>query len=351
MRLLFFGDMHFCEYASIYRKMGQFFSKRLENLINTQNKIEATAEEYRCDMVIGCGDYFDKPELNATEITALQEIGWSNIPHAFIVGNHEGLLNNLSTSSAHLFRSIPNFTLYDKPDYIKVDEDTYLLFLPYCLECDRQSLLNTFPFLSDLLKENKKIIIVSHNDIKGLQYGGFESKDGYDIEDIEQHCTLFINGHLHNGSKFCNNGYNIGNITGQNFSENAFKYKHRMMLVDTDTMSIEYIENDWALNFYKFEVFDSRSLHNSMNKIQTNSVVTIKAPEDLIPEVKQLLNENTNIVEHRVLMIPKVVGDSSEDTTSVELNSINHLEQFITYIKDTMDMSDLLLSELLEVCK
>ena len=43
---LIVGDVHWSEYSSIYRKRGTKFSKRLENLINTVNWIEETAETY-----------------------------------------------------------------------------------------------------------------------------------------------------------------------------------------------------------------------------------------------------------------------------------------------------------------
>ena len=67
------------------------------------------------------------------------------------------------------------------------------------------------------LPKDKNLIILSHNDIKGIQYGAYTSVDGFDINDISSSCALFINGHLHNHSQFCRNGLNLGNLTGQKF--------------------------------------------------------------------------------------------------------------------------------------
>lgn len=44
--------------------------------------------------------------------------------------------------------------------------------------------------------------------------GQFISKAGFDINDIEDNCDLFINGHLHNGSKITDKIFNVGNLTG-----------------------------------------------------------------------------------------------------------------------------------------
>ena len=46
--------------------------------------------------------------------------------------------------------------------------------------------------------EVKNRIILSHNDLAGLQLGKYISKTGFDINDIDKNCALFINGHLHN---------------------------------------------------------------------------------------------------------------------------------------------------------
>ena len=70
-------------------------------------------------------------------------------------------------------------------------------------------------------QEIKYNIIVSHNDIK-MQYGMFESKEGFELDDINTNGQWFFNGHLHNCGKLGDRAYNLGNVTGQNFSEDAY---------------------------------------------------------------------------------------------------------------------------------
>ena len=47
---------------------------------------------------------------------------------------------------------------------------------------------------------------------------------------------------------------NIGNLTGQNFSEDAFVYGHKIIIVDTSEWKFYLLENPFAMNFYKIDL-------------------------------------------------------------------------------------------------
>ena len=346
---LIVGDVHWSEYSSIYRKRGTKFSKRLENLINTVNWIEETAETYNCERIIFLGDFFDRNELNANELTALQFVQWSDIPHDFLVGNHEGLMNDLSTSSAHLLSLIPNVRVIDSP-LLDVGYGYRVLYLPYMLEQDRQPLRTYFNQLSAgyfTTQEVKQNIIFSHNDLK-IQYGLIESKIGFDVDEIEKGCDLFINGHLHNGSKFCKNGYNIGNCSGQNFSENAAVYAHNIMLLEPRTLELQLIENPYALNFYKVEYSSIDQLYALIDSIKDNSIVSVKLPQEYVAEAKNILNTTDKVKDFRVVSTVKKV-ENAEEVEQLEM--VNHLDEFVKFVRENIEVSNLVAEELSEVCK
>ena len=117
------------------------------------------------------------------------------------------------------------------------------------------------------------MVVFSHNDIAGLQLGKYISKNGFTINDINSNCSLFINGHLHNATKY-NNIVNVGNLTGLNFSEDAFRYKHSVYILDTDTLTITEFENPFAFNFYKITSLQQFS------ELKSNSVITIQCSLD-----------------------------------------------------------------------
>lgn len=353
MKLLICGDVHWSTYSSIVRRRGDKYSKRLENLINSVNWVEETAEKYGCEKIIYAGDFFDRSDMNAEELTALQEIVWAPVDHIMLIGNHEGLTNDLSISSSHVFKLIPNVNVVDKPELMS-GFGYRLLLLPYILEKDRLSSVSSY-IKNELAgyfetQECKINIAISHNDIK-MQYGAFECKTGFDPDDIDNSVNFFFNGHLHNGCKFSKAGYNIGNLTGQNFGENAFEHSHNIIIFDTETQNPAFIENPYAFNFYKLDIKSVEELKDILIKIKPNAILTVKCPESIVSEARSILQLETKVKESKVISIISK-KDSNELKDSVEeLNCINHLDAFVTYIKDNMSLSELVLSELSEVCK
>lgn len=286
-------------------------------------------------MIICLGDFFDKPELNSQELTALREVKWSKLPHYFIIGNHESDISTLEYSSTKALEK-EGFNIISKPTVMN-----NLIFIPYITEDNREPLVN-------YINGNKDSIILSHNDIKGIQYGSFESKAGFGINEIENNCKLFLNGHLHNGEKFCKNGINLGNLTGQNFSEDGFKYEHGAFILDTDKMSLEFFENPEAFNFLKIDVLKESDLNKVRKNLKQHSVITFKVSEGLIDKFREKCNELDEDAIYKTIIINDKVVETSE---SIEICSQDYLKQFADFILSQYGNSDINKEELSEVCK
>ena len=350
MRYFIYTDLHWSSYSSIVRSRGEKYSTRLENLIKTMNWIEVEAVTKGCDAIVCLGDFFDKSELNSEEVTALQEVAWSEIPHWFIVGNHEMGRGNLEHSSSHLFNLLPNATVIDEVKFFNTN-DTTIVSIPYILESNRKPLkeyLGNYP-----LKEN--VIILSHNDIAGIQMGQFVSTTGFSIEEIEENCNLFLNGHLHNGTEIGNKIINVGNITGQNFSEDAYKYQHKAIILDTNDKSIVEIINPHAMNFYKLDLTDLRpiiddvKIQNTLSSLKYPAVVTIKINPDINFIVRDLLSTCENIIECR-LITDGIKGAEPIESVSNEIN-LDHIQKFQMYVMENIGKDELTLNELERVSK
>lgn len=330
MKIGIVGDIHWSKYSSILRHRGNKYSKRLENCINSINWAEDTTRD--CDMVVYLGDFFDNESLKSEEITALSEIKWNKLPHKFLVGNHELGLNDLSFSSAHIFEQVidhPMSWIYN---------DVEICYLPY--------MLNNTGKLDDYFDaKTTKRVVFSHNDIAGIQLGKFISTEGFSIENIENNCDLFINGHLHNGSKVSDKIYNVGNLTGQNFSEDAEVYKHNIFILDTNTLSIEEIENPFSLKFYKFNSFETLLNYD----FPINSIVIAKLLNEEINRANEFVVNNENIIAHRFIVTPNLMNNiSSIEHTSL---AVNHLDKFQEFIVDELGTDKLVIAELEEVIK
>lgn len=343
MRILLYTDVHWCCKSSIVNTKGNQFSTRLENLINSVNWAEEQADINTCDSIICLGDFFDTPTLNAEEITALQCVKWSKLHHYFLVGNHESNIADLSKSSTQVLKAL-NFDVIDNIECRNYN-NTEFYFIPYMVEENRPNIKDIVSQLS--LNNNSNKIIFSHNDIQ-MQYGAYKSKQGFTIDDIKDNCNLFLNGHLHNGEQFCDNGYNLGNLTGKNFSEDAFKYNHGAYILDTDTNKLKFIENPYAFNFYKLIIENENDL-NKINNLKSNAVVTIKCVNTLLESCKNLIKSKD--IKHYKLLTYSAADTSNitEVTTAVNDLKIDHLQQFSNYCFTKLQNRDIVEEELNEV--
>lgn len=342
MKILLFGDSHFCEKSSIINKFGSKYSLRLENQLKTFSWIKEQAIINKCDMVIGLGDLFNTENLSDMEITAAKDLEFANIPTYLIVGNHESSLNDLAFNSTKILEAENRF-IVSSPKVLEL-ENCDLCLLPYILESDRKSLEEYFG------AKTKNRIILSHNDIKGINYGPVESKTGFDLEDIKRNCNLFINAHIHNGQKIENNIINIGNLTGQNFGEDASKYTHNIIILDTDNNSLEYIENPFAFNFYKLEISNKADLCKIKN-LKNQAVISVKCQVTLLEDVRIAIEENKDkIIESRVITI-RNTSTTEESEADISELTVDHLAKFVECCLNNIDNSKILEEELAEICK
>ena len=342
MKIMLFADLHMCSQASIINKWGTKYPKRLENCIESLNWLERKAEELECDFIISLGDFFDKPDLTSETITACNEIQWSDIMHYHLVGNHDASDSSLIFNAANVLSSDRHVIISEPTKREACGCD--LCFLPYVTECDRKPLSDYF---SGPKTYNSRKIIFSHNDISGIQMGPVISKTGFGIEEIEANCDLFLNGHLHNGQALSPKVINLGNLTGKDFGEDALKYRHRAVVLDTNDLSLTYIENPYAYNFYKIQI-DCESDILCLSQLKNNAIVSIKCAQSLVEKVRQKIEETPNIVESRVILVRQY--EEVSETTELDL-TVDHLTRFTECCKENIENSAILEEELSEICK
>lgn len=347
MKILFFADLHMCPRASIINKWGIKYPSRLENCINSVNWLERKAEELGCEYIINLGDFFDRPDLTSETITACNDIVWSDVMHYSLVGNHDASTSSLVFNSVNSLLA-DRHKVITEPNALFLD-DCDIFFLPYVTECDRKPLDQYFLDCNNKpINTGKPRIIISHNDISGIQMGPVVSKTGFTIEEIEANCDLFINGHLHNGQAITNKVINLGNLTGKDFGEDAARYTHNVAVLDTTTMTVEYIENPHAFNFYKIQIEHEKDIAQ-LDTLKNQAVVSIKCDSTLVEQVKQHLDTlHDKVVESRIILVR--TAEETQNSTELDL-SVDHLARFIECCKVTMEGSNLLDEELSEVCK
>ena len=345
MKILLYTDNHFCENASIVNKMGAKFSVRLENQIKSIHWTEDLAIKEKCDAIFCLGDFFDKQSLTDQEITALRDINFNHeIPHIFLVGNHESEEIDLKYSSTQILRDT-NFKVVDKATSYVVD-DTELCFLPYVTDRNITNIKDIFGE-----KTAAKRIIFSHNDIAGIQMGNIVSKAGFDIKDIEENCDLYLNGHLHNGVAITKKIRNLGNLTGKDFGENALIYKHSAFILDTNTLQLTEIENPYAFNFYQLNCNTPSDL-SKIDKLKNNAVLRVNCPLNLVSQVRDLIDKRQEkIIASKIIVIQSTETSTEEVAADLSSLSIDYLSELCSFCRSKIGSSEILDYELAQICK
>ena len=340
LRICISSDQHWSQYSSILRKQGKRYSIRLENLLKSVNWVENLAKENNCQMSFYLGDFFDRPELNSQEITALSDIEWFENKKYFLVGNHESNVMDLNFSSTKVFDNI-NAEIVNKVIKVPANDLVDMYFIPYVSSESKVLYLKDFIDLND-----KRKIVLSHNDISGLRYGKFISQSGFDVKDIEKNCTLFINGHLHNSQIVGQNIVLVGNLTGQNFGEDAFTYEHLAYIMEIDDSGkislIPHI-NPYAFNFYKIYINSPEDILK-LYGLKNNSVLSIICEASLIGDVSESLKSLSNVVDYR--LISQYLKSRNNDENSFEFKSMDYIQQFIEYVQTKIEPSEILNEEL-----
>ena len=333
------GDVHWSIYSSIVRKRGRKYSQRLENLIKSVNWFEKLAKDQGCNSEIFLGDTFDRPDLSAEEMTALQDIKWNKLDKHFIIGNHESNISTLEYSSTKFFESL-NANVVQKPQAVEINDKIDFHFIPYTLTEE------VLPLSNYIVNKDKKNIIFAHQDLAGLQYGKFISKAGFDIDDIMNNCTLFFDGHLHNEQVINDKIFLVGILSGQNFNEDAFKYEHLVYILtidDDNSISVESFVNPEAFNFYKIKI-ESKSDFKLLSNLKNHAVISVMCEESLIPEVSKLIKSNRNIAESRLTVFYNYQYDSEGNEPSILVD--DYTKQFIMLAQKELTPSNILDNEL-----
>lgn len=344
MRILLFTDVHWSAASSITTKFGSNYTTRLEMLIRSMNWVNETAVKENCSLMICAGDMMDKSSCTDIELTALADIRWNDLPCYFLCGNHESSDTGLRFSTVKCLET-KNHIIITSPTTVKPDErkkELELCFLPYVVECDRKPLTDYFG-----KKLNNERVIISHNDIAGISYGPVISKTGFSINEIEDNTDLYLNGHIHNSEFISEKILNLGSLSAHNFSNDSSKYKYGCWILDTNTLKLDFIENPYAYNFYKIDLSTEADIVQ-LERLKNNAVVSVKCAPHLVEAVRQKIEETSNIIESRVI----IVRQYEEATEATELDlTVDHLTRFIECCKASIENSTILEEELSEICK
>ena len=346
MKIIINSDEHCVANLSAIRGKGKEFSVRLEHFIDSVNWVNDLAIKEGCSIVLCAGDFFDKTKITDEEATALTKINWNGLRWYLLCGNHESSVSDLRYNMLKLLETDERIVVSEVQvlnlDYVD------LLFLPYIVESNRKDLSEYIESVKEQLT-GKPIVILSHNDICGIDYGSNVSKTGFSIDEIEQNCALFLNGHLHNTTKVTDRIINVGSLFAHNFSCDSSIYSYGAWILDTETLNIKFYENPYGFNFYTFDI-RSESDFKKLSKIKPNAAVKIKCSENLVPALKDELEKyKDRILSQNII---QVLTSTGTETANVDTSyKFDYLEKLAELCRATITNSDMLEEELAIICK
>lgn len=339
MKILLFSDVHWSKNSSIVNSRGEVYSERLEQLLMGLNWVNKLAIDNKCELMICAGDMLEDHCVDE-ELTALQDVKWAPIDCLFLCGNHDSSTFDLRYSTTKILEN--SYSRYSHKVISELTSfkinDFQLHFIPYIRKFET---LRLGDYIKDV-DNSKKQIIISHNDLSGVSYGGYLSKTGFCVDDIDKHCDLFLNGHIHNSMWVSNKILNLGSLSAHNFTNDSSIYKYGCWILDTDTLNIAQFENPYAFKFFKFDILLEEDLEKYKNFFQPNSIVSVKVLQSLSEKVKEFIHSNKNIIKSRITIIPEI--SNTQDNTVII--SKDHIQQFKEYILENVGCDDIIQEEL-----
>lgn len=318
MKIGLYTDPHLSQTSSIIVGKSGDFSGRLTNLIESFEWMNEFFKGHDCQEIFCLGDMTDKPNLTAEEITALSLCHVED--HHLIVGNHcrsdkDGRINSLSMLKH----------IYYEPQILDYD-GFKILILPF----------NSTPYNLD--DYGHVDLILSHNDLKGYDFGrGHVSEVGYEMEDILNHCDLFINGHLHNGAWLVQDRViNLGQVSGMNFSSCNGQWEPSVGVFDTETRKLELFENPKGYRFKKLEFKTLASLKSYLDNLPCigRYVLQVKILGDFAGNARKLLDQCDKVAASRILTVSTKEGSrpskNLKDEVKIDDGSVyDKLREFV----------------------
>lgn len=307
MKIALTADIHFCKRESLVDNRYPFLKKSIE-----------WADSLPCDYHFDLGDFFNTSHLSAEDVAVLDSVKFKNEWHC-ITGNHE---QDGQNSLLKYFRDL--HVVYERPQLKNFGKGLWVLFIPYSKNpTSLDELLKKLP-------QGEQVMVCSHCDFVGMF--GTEEGEGYSLDEInaDNRIKVWMNGHYHQRMILSNKVIVVGNLCGQNFTQNFDP--HGVCVYDTDENSYEFVDNPYALVFGRMDTSDPncRSIRKVIeNDPEKRFVLAIQTDTSSKTVLKDWADEH--LVASRIMLsdVGKgLAGLGDGEIVNDELTAIDHIALF-----------------------
>ncbi len=264
MKSLVFADLHNHNYREFSKLDRNGINTRLLEGVLSLVKITLSGLEEKVDEVWFVGDLYHLKNNLDSQVIQETVMGMralaEHFPLVLVPGHHDLYLWSSHPIMLELLKDFSdNITVVDKPGWIvRQGIDVYVE------PCTRK--------VSDLMKRietletvSRKSIFLGHQDLIGMEYGGYKVERGLDSEILSKKFKYSFVGHFHNPRIINKNVISVGaplqhsfNDAAETNSDSSFdeNAKRGWWIFDFDKSELEYIRNTNAPEFIDY-IFDA----------------------------------------------------------------------------------------------
>lgn len=251
MKTLYFADLHGHNYREFATLGSDGVNSRLVNQLEVLDAIALSAREHKVDDIRFLGDLLHlKNNMDTfvlrSVIGKMAELA-EEFPLLILPGNHD---YRLWTSNPVVLEMLGDFaecvTIVDEPKIVNVDGGLKVYAEPYTRKVVE---------LNERLKKLKPepdVIFLGHQDMLGMQYGGFTVEQGLDVELLSKKFKWSFIGHYHAPVKAWENVVSIGAPLQHNFSDVGGK--RGWWIFDEEKNEVTFVQNNISPQFIDIKV-------------------------------------------------------------------------------------------------
>jgi DNA repair exonuclease SbcCD nuclease subunit len=343
---LLFTDLH----AHPHKKSEQ----RLNDCLETLKWVFETAKKNNIKNILFGGDFFhDRNKIDLLTchqtFSLMKNYLDGSINLYLVLGNHDlWYYEKTSVSAVTMFSSLPNVTIIDKPQSMRIDGIKWHL-IPFTHDPT-----NTLQALDSDIDD--KTFLLGHLAIDGARLNSAGSISEVEIEHdgdmIKINKSLFSRyksaflGHYHGYQTLSKNLEYIGSPLQLSFGEaNETKHILHLKIEDTGEYQKEYIENEFSPRHY---CGTSEQLLLIPKKFLEKAFITLISSHENKQDIAQEIEELEKSGIKTIKVKKQVEKDSAEDTSTVQTsksileNTETMVEQYVKHLNPTADHEKLI---------
>ena len=327
-----YTDAHFSISSSILtgKAEGTGLSKRLDCLVKSFEWMYKKFDEKGVDLIINCGDLTDSDVLRAEENAALaKSLSFSRkVSEIHLLGNHDIKDASRNFSSIELLSGYPFIRVIRNLEEENIN-GLKLIFAPFTdKEKDKVQINRTARDCQE------PCVLFSHLAYKGYGLWDILAQEGLNKDILLENTNLrrIFNGHIHQALDM-ERYHQIGSLAGGSFSDSYKNGFPGIIIYNTETDSIERINNPYSFLFINRSFSSSSEINEYLKKLPENKKCLLaKVPLNLRDSMIAYLGdhkEDLNLEGFRVRHVfseDKIKGLPADNETENEYRARTEAE-------------------------